>query len=187
MVKVYVDAAVSLDGFWAGPEGASIFPVDEMHRTGLITALVERTGAVVMSRRSFEMANDPDWYACNYEYQVPIHVFADVLPRRHPREDCGLTFAFHETFLEALDAARKSAGPKDVAIIGERSAVDAVMAADQCDELYLRVVPFVCGGGERLMDQTGIHRSFEIIEVQKTESAVHIRMQRARNSQPRHT
>lgn len=78
MPKVYIDAGVSIDGFWADPDGTSVFPVDEMHRSGLIAALVERTGSVVMSRRSFEMVGDPDWYACNYEHQVPIHVFTDA-------------------------------------------------------------------------------------------------------------
>lgn len=177
MPRVYVDAGVSLDGFWAGPDETSVFPVDEMHRSGLMKPLVERTGAVVMSRRSFEMAEDPDWYACNYEYQVPIHVFTDATPSRKPKQDCGLTFAFHATFDEALEAAKEAAGAKDVAIIGEQSAVEAAIAGDHCDEIFLRLVPVVCGGGERLMDESGIRRSFEIVDVLRTGSVVHMRLQ----------
>lgn len=184
MPKVYVDAGISLDGFWAGPDGTSLFPIEEMHRSGLIAPLVERTGAVVMSCRSFELAEDPDWYACNYEYQMPIHVFTDAPPSRHPKEDCGLTIAFHSTFDEALECAKKSAAGKDIAIIGEHSAVAAAIAADQCDELYLRVVPVVCGGRESLMASAGIRRSFKIVDVRTTESVVHLRLQRVKDGDP---
>jgi len=34
---------------------------------------IEKTGAVVMGRKTFAMG-DPDSYAGNYEYQVPIFV-----------------------------------------------------------------------------------------------------------------
>ena len=180
MGKVFVDAAVSMDGYWAGPDGNSIFPLNEMHRTGLINELVARTGSVVMSRRSFEMAYDPDWYAGNYEFRVPIHVFAENPPSHHPREDCGLSFTFHQDFAAALLAARQSAGDRDVAIIGERSSVDAALAADQCDEMYLRLVPTVCGGGERLMDRIDEKRCFSIVNVKTTDNVVHIHLQRSK-------
>lgn len=35
---------------------------------------IQNTGAVVMGRNSFDMAEDPDSIAENYEYQVPIFV-----------------------------------------------------------------------------------------------------------------
>lgn len=177
MGKVFIDAAVSIDGFWAGPDGNSIFPVEEMHRSGLMSELVDRTGSVVMSRRSFEMA-DPDWYSGNYEFQVPIHVFTDLPPARRPVEGNGLTFAFHDDFASALLAARQSAGEKDIAIIGERTSVDAALAADKCDEIYLRLVPTVCGGGERLMDRLGENRTFSIVSVKTTGNVVHMHLQR---------
>ncbi len=179
MQKVYVDAGMSIDGFWAGPDGDSVFPIEEMHRSGLVEELVDRTGAVVMSRRSFEMASDPDWYACNYEHQVPIHVFTDRPPSVHPREECGLTFTFHPTFSNAVAAAKVSAGERDVAIIGERSAVVAAITADVCDELYLRIVPVVCGGGERLMDDRSLASKFAVRSVVTSENVVHIHFHRA--------
>jgi hypothetical protein len=33
------------------------------------------------------MAEDPDWMADNYEYQVPIFVFTDKAPEKHPKEN----------------------------------------------------------------------------------------------------
>jgi dihydrofolate reductase len=40
---------------------------------------IEQTGAVLMGRRTFEMA-DPEWFVGNYEFQVPIFVMT-----HHPR------------------------------------------------------------------------------------------------------
>src|SRR5688500_15948611 len=134
MTKLVIDAAMSIDGFWADEAGRSVFPVGEMHDAGLVDELTERTGAVIMSRRSFDMADDPDWYACNYEHQVPIHVVTEAPPERRPREDCGLSFIFVPTFADALSRARDASGGKDVMVIGEKSMVEAALASGEVDE-----------------------------------------------------
>lgn len=180
MTKIFIDSAMSIDGFWADRDGQSVFPLDDMRGAGLIKTLVDRTGAVVMSRRSFEMADDPDWFAGNYELQVPIHVITDVPPTKHPKEDGGVTFSFYENFADALAGARNSACGRDVAIIGERSAVEAAIAADAVDEVYLRIVPRICGNGEPLIGDLGdVDRTFAIADVKTTGQAVHIRLVRS--------
>jgi dihydrofolate reductase len=177
MARVFIDAAMSLDGFWADRDGRSVFPLDDLHSSGMLKTLVDRTGAVVMSRRSFEMASDPDWFAGNYELQVPIHVITAHPPARHPKEGGGVTFAFHDSFADALAGARNAAGGRDVAIIGERSAVEAAIAAGAVDEMYLRIVPRICGSGEPLMrDLDGVRRVFDISNVSTTAHAVHIHL-----------
>lgn len=118
MGHVIVDAAITIDGFWADANGASVYPRDEMKKAGLTDALAKRIGAAVWSQRSFEMADDPDWFACNYELQVPLHVVTKAPPPKHPKEACGLTFNFHRTFEEAIAEALKSSGSRDVLIIG---------------------------------------------------------------------
>ena len=179
MTKVFIDSAMSIDGFWADRDGRSVFPLKDLHTSGLINDLVDRTGAVVMSRRSFEMADDPDWFAGNYELQVPIHVVTDAPPPRHPREDGGVTFSFYNDFADAIAGARKSARGRDVAIIGERSAVETAIAVDEVDEIYLRIVPKICGTGEPLMRELGgVHREFDLLDVQTTSHAVHIHLVR---------
>jgi dihydrofolate reductase len=184
MARVFIDSAMSIDGFWADRDGRSVFPLDDLYSSGILETLVDRTGAVVMSRRSFEMADDPDWFAGNYELQVPIHVITDHPPAKHPREDCGVTFSFHDTFADALAGARNTAGGRDVAIIGERSAVEAAIAADAVDEIYLRIVPTICGDGEPLMrDLAGVRRAFDVSDVRATEHAVHIRFVRNRDAE----
>jgi hypothetical protein len=52
---------------------------------------IEQTGAVLMGRRTFEMA-DPDSYVGNYELQVPIFVLTHPPPRVAPKPDEHLTF-----------------------------------------------------------------------------------------------
>ncbi len=50
------------------------------------------TGAVVIGRKEFEMVNDPDWYAYNYEYQVPIIIFTEKIPEKRPKETDKISF-----------------------------------------------------------------------------------------------
>jgi dihydrofolate reductase len=179
MTKLVIDAAMSIDGFWADEAWNSVFPVDEMHDAGLVEELTSRTGAVIMSRRSFEMADDPDWYACNYEHQGPIHVVTDAPPQRHPKEDGGLTFTFVPTFAEALQRARAAAGAKDVMVIGEKSMVEAALLSGEVDEIYLRLVARTVGAGTRLIDTPGIiPQDYRINAVRQTEHVVHIHLVR---------
>jgi hypothetical protein len=66
-------------------ECAKLHPdLEKLHGTGYMDALIEETGAVLMGRRTFEMAEDPDWYVGNYEFQVPIFVLTHDLPEVAP-------------------------------------------------------------------------------------------------------
>lgn len=178
MSKVFIDCAVSIDGYWADADGRSVYPRDEMPRSAMV-AMIERTGAAIMSRRSFEMAEDPDWFAGNYELQVPLHIITDEPPAVPPREGGGVTFTFCRNFAEALTAAQAAAGTRDVAVIGERSAVEEALACGVVDEVYLRVVTVITGGGERLIDQPALAGlSFAIKTVDRTENAVHLHLAR---------
>jgi hypothetical protein len=65
---------MSLDGFVADESGsANLYPdLAPLRGTEYMAAMIEETGAVLMGKRTFEMADNPDWYVGNYEYQVPI-------------------------------------------------------------------------------------------------------------------
>lgn len=60
----------------------------------MIKESIEKTGAVIMGRRTFEMADDPDWYAGNYEFQVPIFVVTEQTPEKHSKENEHISFTF---------------------------------------------------------------------------------------------
>jgi hypothetical protein len=90
---------VSLDGFVHDSRGSTgvLYPdlVDWRHEERG-KASIAATGAVPMGRRTFEMAGDPDRYAGQYEYQVPVFVVkGSALTRsrtdeRHCDSPCGV-------------------------------------------------------------------------------------------------
>src|SRR5574341_999081 len=75
MGKVVLGMTISLDGYINDRDGsvASLYPdLDGLRNTKPLQESIQNTGAVVMGRNSYAMAEDPDWFAGNYEYQVPI-------------------------------------------------------------------------------------------------------------------
>src|SRR5215217_6187636 len=68
---VLLDMAMSLDGFVADQHGNALYPIDELRNTEALDELIETTGAVVMGRRAYDMA-EGDF--TEYEYQVPVFV-----------------------------------------------------------------------------------------------------------------
>ena len=77
MAKVILGMTMSLDGFINDRNGsvADLYPdLDAWRETQPGKESIQNTGAVVMGRNSYAMAEDPDWFAGNYEYQVPIFV-----------------------------------------------------------------------------------------------------------------
>lgn len=53
--------------------------------TEVLKESISSTGSVVMSKKEFALAEDPDLIADNYEYHVPIFVFTDKAPEKHPK------------------------------------------------------------------------------------------------------
>lgn len=177
-----LDVALTIDGYWADTEGESVYPIDEMHSAGLVHPLAERAGAAVLSRRSFEMVENPDWYADNYELQVPLFVVTDRVPSRHPKQNGKLSFTFVDRFDVAFERARAAAGAKDVLVIGEASAVQAALEAEIPDEIFLRVVTRILGSGVLAFQPDGISAGeYEILNTSQTTSAVHIHLRRRKN------
>ncbi len=66
---------MSLDGFIndGNSSAALLYPdLKELGQTEMMQESIRTTGAVVMGRKTFDMASDPDSYADSYEFQVPI-------------------------------------------------------------------------------------------------------------------
>jgi dihydrofolate reductase len=173
-----IDAATSMDGFWADARGESVFPVEEMHRGAMLAPLIAACGAVVMSRRSFELVRNPDWFADNYELQVPIFVVTDDPPERHPKENADLQFYFVEDFQEAFEQAELAAGEKAVLALGEASTVQAALLSGKADELWLRVVARATGGGTPLFSPGNPGKEFFVSEMETTAAGVCMKLER---------
>ena len=113
MATVIAGMTMSLDGFVTDAGGR----VDRLYGdlgalqgTDYMNAMIAETGAVLMGRRTFQMADDPDWYVGNYEFQVPIFVLTHEAPAVLPRQDERLTFTFvTDGFESAVSQATASA------------------------------------------------------------------------------
>lgn len=159
MGKVILGMTMSLDGFINDSTGsvAALYPdLDAWRETDSGKESIERTGAVVMGRNSFAMSEDPDWFAGNYEYQVPIFVLTHKPPEKHPKETSDLRFTFVTDGIEnAIRQAKAAAGDKDVNIIGAASTAQQCLRAQLADELHVDIMPVFLGNGLRPFENLG--------------------------------
>jgi dihydrofolate reductase len=157
MARVIAGMTTSLDGFVADAAGsAAALSADwpQLRDSAYLRALQERTGAVLMGRRTFAMADDPDSYADAYEFQVPVFVVTHTPPPRPPRSNQRLSFAFVPDVRAAVDQAVDAAGERDVTVVGGAVLIRQLLAAGLVDELHLDVVPVLLGAGLRLFQGT---------------------------------
>ena len=149
MGKIVIGMTMSLDGFINDRDGsvAALYPdLDAWRETKLGKESIENTGAVVMGRNSFNMAEDPDSLADNYEYQVPIFVLTHHPPEKMPKKTVDLTFNFITDGIEsAVQQAKVAAGDKDVNIIGAASIMRQCLNASLADELHVDIMPVLLG------------------------------------------
>src|SRR5688572_23272393 len=153
MGKIILGMTMSIDGFINDRNGSveALYPdLAALQDTEPLRKSIQNTGAVVMGRNSFAMAEDPDWFAGNYEYQVPIFVLTHQPPKRHPRETGTLTFTFvTDGIASAIRQAKAAAGDKDVTVIGAASTAQQCLKAGLADELHIDIMPVFLGGGLR--------------------------------------
>lgn len=117
MATVIAGMAVSLDGFVADPNGSAdpLYPhLVPLRDTPYMRSMIERTGAVLMGKRTFEMG-DPDSYVGDYGFQVPIF----VVTHRPPRRNAGL----HDLSPECAQQRRRLVERHDPAVVDDRDAV----------------------------------------------------------------
>ena len=154
MTKIVAGMTMSLDGFVNDSNG-SVEPLyrdlADWRNGERGKASIAATGAVLMGRRTFEMAGDPDSYAGQYEYRVPIFVLTSHPPSKHPKEGSGLTFTFAEDGLaSAVTQAKDAAGRKQVTVVGGPTLIQALLHHGAVDELEVDIMPLFLGGGLRL-------------------------------------
>jgi dihydrofolate reductase len=109
-----------------------------------------------MGRNSYAMSEDPDWFANNYEYQVPIFVLTHQPPEKMPKQTDDLTFTFVTDGIQsAIHQAKAAAGDKDVNIIGAASTAQQCLNAGLADELHVDIMPVFLGGGLQPFENLG--------------------------------
>ena len=147
---------MSIDGFINDRSGSvdALYPdLAALRDTEPLRESILNTGAVVMGRNAFAMAEDPDSYAGNYEFQVPIFVLTHETPKKHPKETEDLTFTFvMDGVKSAIQQAKAAARDKDVTIIGGASVAQQCLREGLVDELEVDIMPVLLGGGLRLFE-----------------------------------
>lgn len=96
MGKVIFGLTMSLDGYINDRNGSveqlySDLAVgnvqdESMQNNEVMQEAIRSTGAVVMGKNAFLMAEDPDSYADSYEFQVPIFVLSGTEPEKKSRK-----------------------------------------------------------------------------------------------------
>ena len=131
--------------------------------------LTARMGAGVCGRGMYEAAGA--WGGTN-PFGGPMFV---VTHRTEDAPDPSSGFTFVEGVAEAVQRAREVADGKDVSIAGGADVIRQALAAGLVDELALTTAPVILGAGKRLFD--GFHHDLDlrIVDVVRSDLAVHTR------------
>ncbi len=184
MAKVIVGMTVSIDGFVADQNGNAgrLYPdLAALRHTAYMKDAIGQTGAVLMGRRTFEMA-DADSYVGDYEFQVPIFVLTHHPPSIAPKQDEHLTFTFVTDGVEsAVAQAKAAARDKAVQVVGGVSIAQQLLGAGLVDELHVDIMPVFLGSGLRSFDGSGLEGvRLEKINVQEVGARTSLRFRMKR-------
>ncbi|MFZ3167706.1 MAG: dihydrofolate reductase family protein [Candidatus Methanoperedens sp.] len=172
MGKVILGVTISLDGFAEDSNGSvgALYPdLDILRNTEVLQESIDTTGSVVMAWKEFAMAKDPDSLADNYEYQVPIFVFIDKAPEKHPKETDKVSFTFvTDGIKSAIQQAKAAAGDKNVTIIGSASTTGQCIRAGLADELHIDIIPVFLKSGFRPFEDIG-NKSIKVERIKVVE------------------
>ena len=154
MGKVVGGMTMSLDGYVNDRDGSvgALYPdLGELDATDMLQESIRNTGAVVMGRHSYDMANGD---FTGYEYQVPIFVITHEAPKKAAKgENDKLKFNFvTEGVKSAYEQAKAAARGKDVTVIGGANIIQRSLMAGLIDELQIGIMPVLLGSGLRLFD-----------------------------------
>jgi dihydrofolate reductase len=192
---VVFDISMSLDGYMraANPTSDEPLGVDgeclhdwafsgasDLDREVLAEGL-RTTGAVVAGRRTYDDSL-PFWGpdGPTGSARLPVIVVSHTVPSDAPE---GGVYTFVDGIDAALAAAKRTAGDKDVTVMGGADIGQQYIRAGLVDELSLHIVPLLFGAGLRMFEHLGgEHRRLEIVSTVATPSAIHLRLRAASRS-----
>ena len=160
MGNVIIGASISLDGFMNDRHGevSRLYPdLEALRRTEMLQEEIRTTGAVVMGRRAYDMAEGD---LTDYEYQVPIFVLTHAVPEQVVKgENDHLTVTFVMDGIEsAIEKAKAAAGDKQVMVIGGAKTAQQCLRAGLVDEIHIGIIPVLFGEGLRFFEPGGKSR-----------------------------
>ncbi len=162
MGKVLVHATLSLDGFMAGPNDEMDWMFKYIGPNEIADQVIKTTGAVVMGRRTYNVASKGDGFEAAYGgLRVPHFVLTHRVPDTTPK---GFEITFvTESIESALAKAKAAAGDKNVSVLGAHTAQQCIQAG-LVDDIQLHLTPVLLGRGVRLFE----HVTTSHIELERT-------------------
>lgn len=147
---------MSLDGFIAGPNDELGWLDVAEGSEDTFTPFIKQIGALLMGRRSYDVANsfDVPWPYGDVPVLVTTH--RELKPKAPTISACAGTIS------ELVAKAKSVAAPKDVYIDGGqliRQALDAGLV----DEITATVIPTILGNGIPAFTGTQSHHSLELV------------------------
>src|SRR5690606_37246748 len=167
--------SISLDGFVNDAHGSveKLYPdFEEMHTVPSFQETIKNTGAVVMGRHVYEMADPFEWVNDTYEFQTPIFILTHTPPGKYPPGNGKLSLTFVTEGIEsAISQAKTAANSKDVQVIGANT-IQQCLNAGLCDELQIDILPVLLGKGIKLFENIETdHIQLERAKVEEMTSA----------------
>jgi dihydrofolate reductase len=162
LIRLYM--TMSLDGYVVGPADSLDDPMgiggfrlfnwldhrEDPGPNGQVLAELLATRAVISGRRTYEHANR--WNGDHHD-GVPVFVLTHDPPTDPPPGSVHYVTDVHE----GAALARQAAGDADVMVHGA-GAAQALLTAEELDELELHLVPVLLGQGRRLFDHLAAER-----------------------------
>jgi len=159
--------------------------------TGIDDAFVRqhddaKIGAEIMGAGKFGHPGwheDPEWkgaWGPNPPFHTPVFILT-----HHTRPaitmEGGTTYHFLDASpADALEAARKAAGDRDVRIGGGATVIREFLAAGLIDHMHVVMVPILLGRGVRLWDGLeGLEKDYRIESVSSPSGVTHVTFNRA--------
>ena len=187
MAKVLLGTTMSLDGFINDRNGDvnRLYPnLGELRNTELLQEEIRTTGAVVMGRHAYDMAQGD---FTDYEFQVPIFVVTHHVPEKTAKGENGrLTFTFVTDGIEsAIENAKTAAGDQYVEVIGSANIAQQCLQKGLVDEIIIGIVPILLGEGLRFFAHLGIEPvELEKIKVIESPGRTDLRFRVVKGKQP---
>jgi len=182
--RVVIDISVSLDGYVTGPNdnpeeglgtGGDVLHDWYLHSTDEDTRLIDESeknlGALICGRRTYDNSLKY-WGNGGPHGKTPVFVVSHSVHEEGLAE--GKPFTFVDNIQSAYDLATKTAGDKDVRVMGGADIPQQFLKAGLVDEVTIHVVPAFTGGGQRLFDNLGPDVKLEQAAVVSSPAVTHL-------------
>lgn len=155
MSTLLYSAAMSLDGFIAGPGGDASWMVPYLGPNPLLAELTPKIGALLVGGRTFRgddpYADDPERAGKPFGGEWSGH---QVVLTRTPPATAPPDVTFATDLDGAVQAARAAADGKYVNVLGA-SVARQCLQAGLLEEIVVCIAPVLLGDGTRLLDWPG--------------------------------